>query len=257
MSARVALVTGGAQGIGEAIALRLAQDGLDVAILDVNSKRDQMRAVSQKISDLGRRSHWIVGDVADETSVKNSIASVVESLGSLDVMIANAGICNNLGKTVLESTTEEWTAMFNVNVLGTMLCFKYAATQMIKQGRGGRLIGACSIAGKQGQAKLGAYCASKFAVRGLTHVMSKELKEHNITVNSYAPGFIHTAMVNHLDDDKHGGSGSVTKSRLGFPPEAPSAEPSVITGLVSYLAQTESSFVTGQIISVDGGINYD
>ncbi|KAI0691112.1 NAD-P-binding protein [Cytidiella melzeri] len=257
MSTRVAFVTGGAQGIGEAIALRLAQDGLDVAILDVRGKEDQMRAVAQKIIDLGRRSHWVVGDVADETSVKDSVASVVESLGSLDVMIANAGICTTFGKTVLESTTEEWNSMYNVNVLGTMLCFKYAALQMIKQGRGGRLIGACSICGKQGQAGLGAYCASKFAIRGLTHVMSKELKEHNITVNSYAPGFIHTAMISHPDDDKNGGNGSVVKSLLGFPPEGPSAGPSVVTGLVSYLAQPESSFVTGQIMSVDGGLNYD
>ncbi|KAI0691113.1 NAD-P-binding protein [Cytidiella melzeri] len=254
MSARVAFITGGAQGIGEAIALRLAQDGLDVAILDVRGKEDQMRTVAQKISDLGRRSHWIVGDVADETSVKDSVASVVESLGSLDVMIANAGISR--GKTVIESTPEEWTLMYKVNVLGTMLCFKHAALQMIKQGRGGRLIGACSIAGKQGLTNIGGYCATKFAVRGLTHVMSKELKEHNITVNSYAPGLIITPMVSHPDDDKHGGAGSVVKSLLGLPPDATSAPPSVIAGLVSYLAQPESSFVTGQILSVDGGLNY-
>ncbi|KAI0088993.1 NAD(P)-binding protein [Irpex rosettiformis] len=257
MSTRVALVTGGAQGIGEAIALRLARDGFNVAILDVRGKEEKMAAVAQKIEAVDKRSYCVVGDVTDEVSVVAAVQSVVDNLGQLDVMVANAGLCHNLGKSILDSTTEEWNTIFAVNALGTMLCFKHAAKQMIKQGTGGRLIGACSIAGKQGTAYLGAYSAAKFAVRGLTHVMSKELKEHNITVNSYAPGFIYTAMIAHPEDDKNGGRGTVTKSLLGMPSDAPTAEPQVVANLVSYLASPDSGFVTGQIISVDGGMNYD
>ncbi|KAI0806231.1 NAD-P-binding protein [Irpex lacteus] len=256
MSGKVALVTGGAQGIGEAIALRLAQDGYDVAILDLCGKEEQMRAVAQKISEYGRRSHWHVGDVSDETSVCQAVADVVEHLGSLDVMVANAGICGTIGKPVVDITAPEWNAIFSVNVLGTMLCYKYAAIQMMKQGKGGRIIGACSITGKQGFANVGAYSASKFAVRGLTHVMSKELKEHNITVNAYAPGIVYTAMINHPDDEKHGGPGSVARLKLGMPPEVLGAKPDTVASIVSYLAQPESHFITGQITddcSLDDG----
>ncbi|KAI0826246.1 short chain oxidoreductase [Irpex lacteus] len=246
MTTRVAVVTGAAQGIGEAIALRLAHDGFDVAILDIRGKEEQMQAVAQKINDSGRRSQWIVGDVSDERSVKDAVESVVQTLGGLDVMVANAGFVNKHSRTIVESSTEEWDAIFAVHARGTMLSFKYAAIQMIKQGRGGRLIGACSIAGKQGCIHIGAYSAAKFAIRGLTHVMSKELKEHNITVNSYAPGLINTAMATHTDDEKHGGPGSVVRDLIGLPADAKLADPSVIAGLVSYLVRPEASFVNGK-----------
>ncbi|KAI0826379.1 hypothetical protein BC629DRAFT_1455810 [Irpex lacteus] len=230
---RVAFITGGAQGIGEAIALRLAQDGLDVAILDIRGKEDQMQAVDKKIKELGRRSHW------------SSVESVVQTLGSLDVLIANAGnaIRHEKPTTVVESTTEDWDSIFAVHARGTMLSFKYGALQMIKQGNGGRLVGCIH---------LGAYSAAKFAIRGLTHVMckypytTKELKEHNITVNAYAPGLINTAMIAHPADEKHGGTGSIVRDAIGLPRDTRLIEPSVVAGLVSYLVQPDSSFVTGQ-----------
>ncbi|KAI0089007.1 NAD-P-binding protein [Irpex rosettiformis] len=261
MTTRVAFVTGAAQGIGESIALRLAEDGLDVAILDVRGKEEQMQDVVKRIEGFGRRAHWIVGDVSSETSVKDAVESVVQALGCLDVMVANAGFALRDGRNIIESkltpSTEDWDAIFAVHARGTMLSYKYAALQMIKQGGGGRLIGACSIAGKQGLIHLGAYSAAKFAIRGLTHVMSKELKEHNITVNAYAPGLIKTAMTAHPDDDKYGGPGSVIKNAIGLPSDTKLIEPSVIADLVSYLARPEASFITGQIVSVDGGLNYD
>ncbi|KAI0684456.1 NAD-binding protein [Cytidiella melzeri] len=242
MSARVAFVTGGAQGIGESIALRLAEDGLDVAILDISGKEELMKAVAKKITDSGRRALWLVGDVTKEDSVKEAIARTVEVLGSLDVMIANAGIMSS--KSVIEISVEEWNNVLAINATGVMLCYKHAAIQMIKQGRGGRIIGACSVAGKQGFPNAAAYSASKFAVRGLTHTLSQEMKPHNILVNAYAPGFIATPMLD------------IPKGEEGAPgPKV--AEPSVVAGLVSYLVRPESYFINGQILSIDGGMIYD
>ncbi|KAI0341389.1 NAD-binding protein [Trametopsis cervina] len=258
---RVAFVTGGAQGIGEAIALRLAQDGLDVAILDISGKEVQLEAVAKKITDIGRKALWLTGNVADETSMQGSIAKVVEVLGSLDVMVANAGITGpNFGKPLVETSLNDWRTTFDVNVFGVMLSYKYAAIQMIKQGRGGRIIGACSMAGKQGYANVGPYSASKFAVHGLTHVLSKELKEHSITVNAYAPGAISTPMISsHVDaaSDTRSGKGSLNTNIPGLTGTVPVAEPDVISSLVSYLASLEAYFVTGQIVSVDGGVIYE
>ncbi|KAI0826260.1 hypothetical protein BC629DRAFT_1275938 [Irpex lacteus] len=245
MSTRVALVTGAAQGIGRAIALRLAKDGLDVALLDVPGKEEQVAAVAEEIKAAGRRSHCIVGDVSNEESVKSAVKSAVDNLGQLDVMVANAGILPNLGRSIVESKSlsPPWNIIFSVNALGTMLCFKHAAIQMIEQGTGGRLIGL---------ANLGAYSASKFAVHGLTHVMgiadcfpARELKKHNITVNSYAPGMIYTAMVETPEDAAQGGRGAVIRSVLGMPPDTPAAEPHVVANLVSHIASPESDFITG------------
>ncbi|KAI0341390.1 NAD-P-binding protein [Trametopsis cervina] len=261
---RVAFVTGGAQGLGEAIALRLAQDGLDVAILDISGKETQLQAVADKITAKGRKALWLVGDVADETSVKDSIAKVVEVLGSLDVMVANAGIAPGFGKAVVDSNLDEWQGTFSVNILGVMLSYKHAAIQMIKQGRGGRILGACSILGKKGKSTsqysaihAGAYSVSKFAVRGLTHIMAEELKEHNITVNAYAPGLIITAISTHPDDEANGGPGSSLLKAIQWAPDTRIGEPEVVSSLVSYLASPEAYFMTGQIVSVDGGLNLD
>ncbi|KAI0826259.1 short chain oxidoreductase [Irpex lacteus] len=257
MSSRVALVTGAAQGIGKAIALRLAKDGLNVGILDLRGKEDQMKAVAEEITAVGRQSYCVVGNVSNEDSIAAAVNGVVEHLGQLDVMVANAGISPNVGTTILDTTVNEWNSIFDTNALGTMLCFKYAAKQMIRQGSGGRLIGACSLAGKQGMPKVGAYSASKFAVRGLTHVMAKELKDHKITVNSYAPGMVSTALIEHSRDNEFGGRGAAIKALLGIGEETPIAEPDDVANLVAHLVSTKSGFITGQIISVDGGMSFD
>ncbi|KAH0826109.1 NAD(P)-binding protein [Lanmaoa asiatica] len=147
-SSGIAIVTGAAQGIGRAISLRLADDGFDVAINDIQSNKANLEAVSAEIAAKGRRTTRIIADVTDEAQVKGMIDDVVRELGGLDAMIANAGICR-VG-TLLETDLDNWDANFAVNVKGTFLCFKYAAQRMIAQERGGRLIGASSLAGKIG-----------------------------------------------------------------------------------------------------------
>ncbi|KAG8221461.1 hypothetical protein J3R82DRAFT_1668 [Butyriboletus roseoflavus] len=154
----IALVTGSAQGIGRGIALRLARDGFDIALNDVSSKGDQLRAVANDIEKIGRRTHLVPGDVAVEGEVKGMVRGVTEQLGGLDV----------LGLTDFVAELEVWERVMAVNARGTFLCYKYAAAQMIAQGRGGRIIGASSTAGKIGNPLSCAYSASKFAIRGLT-----------------------------------------------------------------------------------------
>lgn len=195
-------------------------------------------------------------DISDEQSVQDMVRSVVEKLGGLDVMVANAGIA--LHKPFIETLTEEWDRIVAINLRGVMLCYKYAALQMIKQGRGGRIIGASSQAGKTGTTNLSAYSATKFAVRGLTQSAALELAPHDITVNAYAPGFIITELAKHPDDIKFGlRPGATIKKMFGLPADSPEAEPEVIASIVSYLANPESYFITGQTILVNGGVIFD
>ncbi|KAL6299428.1 NAD-binding protein [Sparassis latifolia] len=253
---RIAVVTGASRGIGEAIALRLADDGLDVAVNDIPSMAESLKAVAEKIRQKGRRSLVVTGDVSNENDVKAMVDKVVETLGGLDVMVANAGVA--LLKPVVETSVEEYDRVMSINAKGVFLCFKYAAVQMIKQGRGGRIIGACSLAGKKGMSNLAVYGASKFAVRGLTQTCALEWAQHNITVNSYAPGLIYTPMMTESNEVASGREkDSTTADAIGLGKDTPGAEPSVIGELVSYLVKPESQFVSGQCININGGIFFD
>lgn len=253
---RIAIVTGAAQGLGLSIALRLADDAFDVAVNDIPQKSGQLADVVSQIEAKGRRAVALPADISDEQSVQDMMRSVVEKLGGLDVMVANAGIA--LHKPFIETLTEEWDRIVAINLRGVMLCYKYAALQMIKQGRGGRIIGASSQAGKIGTTNLSAYSATKFAVRGLTQSAALELAPHDITVNAYAPGFIITDLANHPDDAKYGlKPGATVKKMFGLPADSPEAGPEVIASIVSYLAKPESYFITGQTILVNGGVIFD
>ena len=197
----VALVTGAAQGIGRAIALRLAADGFNVAINDVASKRSDLDRIAHEIADKGRLTKIVIADVSAHNQVQSMVEDVVTELGGLDVvsgpsitfvqhlnysirwlpMLVYASGTPLLTVSALEltvgcsdlpnfmiATVEDWDRIFAVNARGVFLCYKYAAKQMIAQGRGGRIIGACSVAGKKGEPMIGPYSSTKFAVRGLT-----------------------------------------------------------------------------------------
>jgi len=254
----IALITGSAQGLGCSIALRLARDGFDIALSDVSSKRDQLRAVADNIEKIGRRTLVVPADVTVDREVKEMVQDVVKELGGLDILVANAGV---LGLSPLISTElDEWERVMAVNARGTFLCYKYAAQQMIKQGRGGRIIGASSISGKLGKPLLSAYSASKFAIRGLTQTAALELGPYNITVNSYAPGQIRTPMTAGMSDEV--GDFAKTdpemvdlwRGRAATRGLKYEGQPEDIASLVSYLASKEAHFITGKSITVDGGI---
>ncbi|KAI0790509.1 hypothetical protein C8Q75DRAFT_120367 [Abortiporus biennis] len=158
-------------------------------------------------------------------------------------MVANAGVARLA--SLMDMTNEEWRVTQSVNLDGTMYCYKNAAIQMIKQGHGGRIIGASSAVGKRGFTNASAYSATKFAIRGLTQSAALDLQRHNITVNAYAPGLIETPLV----------SGGQVPEILGHP--MLSAKPDVVAALVAYLVKPEAYFITGQSISINGGLYFD
>ncbi|KAF8586098.1 NAD-binding protein [Ramaria rubella] len=281
-STRAAVVTGAAQGIGRAIALQLAQDGFEVALNDLPSNSVAIDSLTQEIKRKGRKTIAVLGDVSQATVVQDLVDQTVSELGDLHVMVANAGVFTSIGAKLVDVPLEAWERLLSINMTGVFLCYKYAARQMIKQGKGGRIIGASSIYGKrgayykllaisQGHGGASVYSASKFGVRGLTQALATELGEYGITVNAYAPGYIDTPMLsdavsNELSGIPGEGSGGTDSEvdlrtkieaigkatplqRLGTAED--------IARLVSYIASDGAAFMTGQSVSINGGVFYD
>ncbi|WP_129668761.1 SDR family oxidoreductase [Phytoactinopolyspora endophytica] len=253
---RVAIVTGAAGGIGRAIARRLARDGLHVTVSDLESKQRQLDQIAGEIAEFGVRSHAVTADVSDADSVGRMVTTTVDELGGLDVMVANAGIVTPV--PLLDLSTQEWDRVMSVNARGTLLCYQAAARQLIRQGRGGKIIGAASVAAHQSSALVGHYSASKFAVRSLTQAAALEWAEHGITVNAYSPGLVHTTMWDDLDEEivslQGGEPGDVIRSAVPEIPLGRVQRPEDVAGLVSYLASHDADYMTGQSVIIDGGM---
>ncbi|KAH7040846.1 acetoin reductase [Microdochium trichocladiopsis] len=267
---RTAIVTGSSRGIGKAIALRLASDGYSVCVHDVPANKAGCEEVVDEIRRMDggggekRKACYALADVSRRAEVDALIKTSVEQLGPLDVMVANAGIAQV--KPVLDITEADLERMFRVNVLGLHNTYAAAARQMIAQkscrpDRPGKIIGAASIAAFKPTPLLSHYTASKFAVRGLTQGFAVELAPHNITVNAYAPGIVGTAMWDLIDAEmarQHGvAKGEVLKKMVHD--NTALGRVSVVEDvarLVSFLASSDSDFVTGQTQVVDGGIVY-
>jgi meso-butanediol dehydrogenase / (S,S)-butanediol dehydrogenase / diacetyl reductase len=255
-SARTALVTGSARGIGRGIALRLASDGLDVAVADLPSMHADAEAVAEEVRSEGRRATVIDVDVSDARQVDAMIAATVAELGRLDVMVANAGVAQVA--PLLEVTPEQFDWLMSINLRGVFLCYTAAARQMIAQGDGGKIIGAASIAAHKGFAMLGHYSASKWAVRGLTQAAAQEWAPHGITVNAYCPGIVGTKMWDYIDEKIAELQGLqkgeaiakfselITLGRVETPED--------VAQFVSYLASPDSDYMTGQSVMIDGGV---
>ncbi|EIW82768.1 NAD(P)-binding protein [Coniophora puteana RWD-64-598 SS2] len=256
----VALVTGCTGGIGRAVSLRLAADGFDLALNDLPHKRDAVDSIAAELSQVrsGIKTCSALADLRYENEVKDMVASVSDQLGGIDVLVANAGVVRVNALAELSET--DWDDAFSINVKGTFFCYKHIGAQMVKQGRGGRIIGMSSLAGKKGFALLGAYCSSKFAVRGLTQVAAAELGSHGITVNACAPGLVETPMLNELHDGilrASGGTVDISATIKQLSTLGTNGQPKDIADLISYLASKEARFITGQTISIDGGVHFD
>ncbi|KLU24972.1 diacetyl reductase [Caballeronia mineralivorans PML1(12)] len=252
----VAHVTGAARGIGKAIALRLAKDGFHIAVSDLPSMEKELEHTRNQIESIGVKAISLYGDISDHRSVRTMIEDTAKRLESLDVMVANAGIVQT--KALLDVSPEEYDKVHAVNGRGVFLCYTEAARHMIKQGTGGKIIGACSIAGHKGFPLLGVYCSSKFGVRALTQTAAQEWASHGITVNAYCPGIVDTQMWVEVDRDL----GTINKLGKGESMKAMAQAIALgrvstggdVAGLVSWLAGPDSNYMTGQSLLIDGGM---
>lgn len=251
---KVALVTGGGQGIGRAIALRLANDGFDVAIAELDLEK--ANAVADEVRALGRRSVATVADVADREQVFAAVNAAARELGGFDVMVNNAGIAQV--KTLEDVRPADLELIQRINVGGVLWGIQAAAAKLRALGHGGKIINAASIAGHDGFAMLGVYSATKFAVRALTQAAARELAPFGITVNAYAPGIVGTGMWELIDERLSEYNGAprgenFRKYAEGIALGRPST-PEDVASFVSYLAGPDSDYMTGQAPMIDGGM---
>ncbi|KAF4577526.1 hypothetical protein EYR40_003065 [Pleurotus pulmonarius] len=240
ISKGVALVTGASRGIGRAIALRLANDGYSLALNDIPCNLPSLTALADEIGCVNVKAVSIAADVAEEEQVQEMIKKTVNDLGSVDVMVANAGILKST-PTLIETSLKDFDDTIAVNVRGVFLCYKYAAKQMIAQHqqrggtpKGGSIIGASSVTAKQAWAGLSAYSMSKWAVRGLTQASVEKFAVDN--------GRDHKE---YLAEKAQ----TVPLKRMGTPED--------VANLVSFLVSDEASYITGQAVSVNGGLFFD
>ena len=242
LSDRVAVVTGAARGIGRTIAEGLARAGADVAICDL--KEEWLSDTAAAIRGIGRRVECIEADVSNSESVNAAVSAIMEAFGKLDILVNNAGITKD---TFLARMSEEdWDAVISVNLKGTFLCTKAASKIMMKQ-RSGVIVNLASIIGLIGNAGQCNYAASKAGVIALTKSTARELASRNVRANAVAPGFIETKMTEALPEDiREKMLGTIPMKRFGLPED--------VAKTVLFLAGDDSSYMTGQVLTVSGGM---
>ena len=250
LDGKTALVTGAALGIGRAIAVRLAQEGADLMLFDINEA--QAERTARMVLAAGRRCEVVRGDVGDYAQVKAAVDDCVRRFGAIDIVVNNAGISPMA--TIAETSPEEFRNVFRVNVDGVFHGCKSVAPYM-KSRRSGKIINISSWFGKIGQHSFGAYCASKFAVIGLTQSMAKEMAEHGVNVNAVCPGpIVDTGMREEADREAIRLGRRTAKEREANIPLGRVGVPEDISRVVAFLASEESGYMTGQAINVTGGL---
>ena len=253
---KVALVTGSGQGIGRAIALRLAKDGAHLAIVDVNDQKTS--AVAEEVKALGRKATTFKADVTKRDDVYAAIDHAEKTLGGFDVMINNAGIAQV--QPLADVTPDEVDKILKVNVQGVLWGIQAAAKKFKERKQKGKIISASSIAGHEGFPMLGIYSATKFAVRALTQAAAKEYANDGITVNAYCPGIVGTDMWVEIDKrfaELTGAPvGATYKKYVEGIALGRAQTPEDVAAFVSFLAGPDSDYMTGQAPLIDGGLVY-
>jgi NAD(P)-dependent dehydrogenase (short-subunit alcohol dehydrogenase family) len=244
LEGKVAVVTGSSRGIGRAIALKLASEGAAVV---VNSRRkaDAEKVVKEIMAEGGRAAS-VEADVSKAKDVKKLVDAAVKNFGKLDIFVNNAGVISY--SSFLDLKEHDWDALMAVDLKGVYLCMQAAAKQMIKQGRGGKIINISSIAGFIGFPSLAHYCTAKAGVIELTKEVAIELAPYKINVNSIGPGVIKTDMTKHLESDPQARRQTLARIPLGR-----FGEPEDIANAAAFLASDEADYITGEILFVDGG----
>jgi 3-oxoacyl-[acyl-carrier protein] reductase len=241
LDGKVAVVTGGGQGIGEAICRRLAAAGAKVGVFDLNA--DNATRVAKAVGGVP-----MVGDLTKEADLDRVFADVTKAAGPVDILVNNAGVASRKGRDVpiWESVREDWEYVLGINVTGLVLCCKAVLPAMIER-RYGRIVNIASIAGKEGNPKMAPYSASKAAVICLTKSLSKELVgKGDICVNSVAPAVIQTPILEQLKQDQ-------INMMLSKIPLGRTGKPEEVAALVHFLSSSECSFSTGQCFDISGG----
>ena len=239
---QVAIVTGGARGIGREIALTFAREGADVALFDINP--DQLAQTAQELEALGRRCLGVVVDVTDGKQVDEGVAKVLDKLGRIDILINNAGITKD--GLLIRMDDAQWDRVLAINLKGTFLCTRAVAKHMLKARRG-RIVSIASIVGLIGNPGQANYAASKAGIIGLTKAVAKELASRGVTVNAIAPGFIKTEMTEALPEQ--------AKQRLCEAiPMGTLGEPKDVAQAALFLVSEAARYITGHVLVVDGGL---
>ena len=242
MKGKVALVTGAAQGIGKAVALLLARNGADIIVSDINLEKAEETA--REVEGLGQRALAVKTNVAEANDVEKMVQTALERFGRIDILINNAGITRD--KLLLRMSDEDWDAVLGVNLRGTFLCTRAVIRPMAKQ-KSGKIVNIASVVGTMGNAGQANYGASKAGVIGFTKTVAREYAPRGINVNAIAPGYIETPMTEALPEKaKEELKRMIPMDRLGKPEDVAEA--------VLFLVSEASSYITGQVLHVNGGI---
>jgi 3-oxoacyl-[acyl-carrier protein] reductase len=244
LEGKVALVTGASRGIGRAIAEALAAQGAHV-VVNYHRSADAAAEVVRTIEERGGTAVAFQADVSDFAAAQGLVGSVLESFGQLDILVNNAGTTQDT--LLLTMKEEQWDHVINTNLKSVFNCCKAAARPMVRRKQGGRIINISSVSGIVGQAGQANYAASKAGIIGFTKSLAKELGSRNITVNAVAPGFVLTDLTAALPDE-------LVQQTLTYIPLGRWGEVIEIARVVVFLASDDASYITGQVIAVDGGI---
>ena len=243
LTGKVALVTGASRGIGQATAIELAKAGADIIVNFIGNEAVAQETV-EAIEALGRKAIKIKADVGNAEDVQAMVDEAVAAFGHIDILVNNAGITRD--GLLIRMKDSDWDEVLNINLKGVYLVTKAVAKLMVKQ-RAGRIINMTSVSGVTGNVGQANYAAAKAGVIGFTKTCAKELAARGITVNAVAPGFIETAMTDVLPEKiKEGIAATVPFGRMGQPEE--------IASVVTFLASDFASYITGQVLNVDGGM---
>lgn len=241
---KIALITGAGRGIGRAIAIALAKEGAEV-VINYNGSEERAKEVKQTIEENGGKASIYKCNVSDFTACEAMIKDIVKEYGHLDILVNNAGITKD--GLIMKMKEEDFDSVLNVNLKGTFNTIRHSARQMLKQ-RCGKIINISSVSGILGNVGQANYAASKAGVIGLTKTMARELGSRGITVNAIAPGFVDTEMTEVLSEEiRENACKQIILGRFGKPED--------IANIAVFLASDKADYITGQVISVDGGMN--